>query len=79
MYSLTFWKDALERALKSAAQAVLLAWGGGDAIANLFVMDFQLALGAALGGAALSLLTSIISAPIGKPGASLVVETIPNS
>jgi hypothetical protein len=73
MYSISFWKDTFERAVKSAAQGALLAWGVGDQIMNIFEADWGVAGGAALGAMILSILTSIISAPIGSKGdASLV-------
>jgi membrane associated rhomboid family serine protease len=74
MFTFAFWRQALERALKSAAQAVLLAWGGGDLVANLFELDASIALGAALGGAVLSVLTSIISLPVGEEGSPSAIE-----
>lgn len=63
-----FWADAADRALKSAAQAVILAWGIGDVAANALEFDWQLGLGFATGGAVISLLTSIASADIGEAG-----------
>ena len=74
MWTIAFWKDAGERALKTAAQAVILGLGLAQG-ANLFDMDWKAALGLAAGGAALSLLTSIVSAPFGTKGtASLETE-----
>lgn len=67
MWTLAFWKDTAERALKTAAQAVVLGLGLAQG-ANLFEMDFMAALGLAAGGAVLSVLTSIISAPFGEKG-----------
>ena len=72
MFSLSFWKDAVERAVKSAAQAVLLALGGSE-VANLFTIDWRIALGAALAGALISLLTSIASAPFGERGSASLI------
>ena len=65
-FSRLFWLETIERAIKSAAQTVVLAWGLGDQIANLFALNLEIALGAAGGGALLSVLTSIASAPIGR-------------
>jgi len=73
MWTVEFWKEVAERSLKTAAQFVLGAWGIGDGLYNAFDMDWGLAGGAALGGAILSLLTSIVSAPFGnKESPSLV-------
>jgi len=64
-YGRNFWRQAFERAIKTAAQAA----------AGLFVADqpFDIvqanglrALGVAAGGAVLSLLTSIATAPVGE-------------
>ena len=78
MWNVTFWKDAVERAIKSAAQALILVWTGAE-VFDVLQADWALAGGAALGAAVLSLLTSVASAPFGSPGASLVVETVPGS
>jgi hypothetical protein len=59
-----FWILAGERALKTAAQSLVLAWFASGP-ADLFTLDARTGLGAFLGGAVLSILTSIISTPIG--------------
>lgn len=64
IFTAEFWKQAAERAIKTAAQVVLLAWGGGDVVADLFAFDWRIGLGAAGGGFVLSILSSIISAPL---------------
>lgn len=74
MWTLAFWKQAADRAIKSAAQAVILAWGLGDQIANLFTLDWKSALGAAGGGALLSVLTSLISAPFGEKDSPQLIQ-----
>ena len=75
MLSKAFWKAAIERAVKSAAQGVGLAFFASDSgPANLFSFDWSTALGFAGGAALLSLLTSIGSAPIGNNGPSLANE-----
>ena len=73
--SKTFWADATERAVKTAAQAEILAIGASQGF-NLFTLDYKVAIGALLGGAFLSLLTSLASGGSGDTdSASLVVET----
>lgn len=74
MYGLSFWKDALERAIKTAAQAVATALGIGGAL-NQFVWDWKLAWQFAVGGLLTSLLTSVASSPIGsKDGTASIVK-----
>lgn len=68
-----FWIETAERALKTGAQTLLWAWGGADVMLDLFALDWRIAVNAFAGGALLSMLTSIISAPVGKgAGPSLV-------
>lgn len=84
MFTLAFWKAATERALKSGAQFVILTITGG-AIAgaagqdtvNAFLLDYPTLGGVFLGGALISYLTSIISAPLGGgSGPSLANEVV---
>jgi hypothetical protein len=71
MFTKTFWVDATERALSTAAQAALLALGGGSL--NVLTADWQVVGGFALGGAVLSYLKSIVAARLtGTPDGSLV-------
>src|SRR5256885_1679402 len=64
MYTTSFWLGAADRAAKSFAQALLLLWGA-DAGFNVLSVAPGPAIGVAIGGAVLSLLTSIVSAPVG--------------
>lgn len=67
MASTAFWTGAFDRAMKSFAQALLLLWGADEGL-NLLDIDIVPSLGVAAGAAVLSLLTSIVSAPVGEPG-----------
>ena len=69
----TFWLEALDRAVKSAAQSVLLIWGAAEAF-DLFAADFMSVGGLALGAAVLSLLTSVVSAPVNKSGTPSLIQ-----
>lgn len=60
MWQWSFWREVLERAIKTAAQGVLLGLGIGEGY-NLFDLDLGVALGFAGGGFLLSVLTSIAS------------------
>ncbi len=73
MWTIIFWKETADRAIKTAAQAVLLGLGLGEGL-NLFEVDPGLALGFALGGLFLSVLTSLISAPFGVRGAASFIR-----
>ncbi len=73
MWTIVFWKETADRGIKSAAQAVILGLGLGEGL-NAFTVDWRLALGFALGGALLSLLTSVISAPFGVRGAASIIR-----
>lgn len=73
----TFWFEAADRAVKTAAQAVVLGLGLGEGL-NAFAVDWRLAGGFALGGAILSLLTSLMSAGTGTPGNASVYTPRPS-
>lgn len=73
MWTSIFWKQALERALKSAAQALLGLWAGD--MFNVWNTDLKLALGVAVGAAVLSILTSIVSLPVGPSDSPSLVAT----
>jgi hypothetical protein len=66
MWKAKFWKDAAERAAKTAAQFGLLAWGTTAFTAVGDVVPVAQATGLALlFGAGLSLLTSVASTAVG--------------
>ena len=75
LFTRAFWAEAAERALKSAAQAVLGVAVVGDRAFSVIDADASVLFGAAATGAVLSLLTSIVSAPVGGEGAPLVNTT----
>jgi hypothetical protein len=63
-YGRNFWRQATERAIKTAAQAALLV-AGGDA-ANLIGTNWRVFAGAIGGGYLLSVLTSVATAGAGQ-------------
>lgn len=63
-YGRNFWRQAVERAVKTAAQALALALGG-DA-ANWIDLDPAQVAVAIVGGFILSMATSIATAPVGQ-------------
>src|SRR5690606_32844640 len=42
IWSRAFWRDTAERAIKTAAQTAIVAWGVGDQLLNLFTADLLL-------------------------------------
>ncbi|MFC5230298.1 holin [Pseudonocardia zijingensis] len=72
MLTKAFWLGAADRSVKSFAQALLLLWGS-DEVFNILEIDVVPALGVGAGAAALSLLTSIVSAPAGDKGSSALL------
>jgi hypothetical protein len=73
LFTTKFWGDALERAIKSFAQAAVLVMGQDVTGVDVFQADWQNVVGFGVGGAVLSILTSIISAPFGEPGTASLV------
>lgn len=73
MFSIGFWKDATERALKTFAQFFVVLGGAGAL--NVFTLDWKTNLGLSLGGALLSYATSIVSAGIGEKHSASLVKT----
>lgn len=72
MWTKNFWKQAAERAVKSAAQSLLGLWALDGF--NILNADFGLAGGVAAGAAVLSVLTSVVSLPFGQPSDPSVVN-----
>lgn len=72
MFTKAFWLDLSERAVKTAAQSVILGLGLGEGF-NLFDVDPMLALGFAGGGALLSALTSIASISLTSTGTAQAI------
>lgn len=75
MWTRYFWLSALERMLKTYCQTLLVIWPIGDAALHLYDLDWRKALLTAGLAAGASLLTSIVSGPVGPDGSpSLVGE-----
>lgn len=73
MFSSTFLAAAFERCLKSAAQTLLALWGAGQL--DVVHVDFAHSASVAVGAAVLSLLTSVVSLPIGPDGSPSMVSS----
>lgn len=74
IWTSVFWRDTCERALKTAAQAVILALGGGAV--NVLTLDWATLAGAAGGGALLSVLTSLASGVVTDSGTASLTKTV---
>lgn len=72
MYRKEFWKDAAERAVKTAAQ-VLVTFLGADLV-DVLAVDWSKAAGVAAGAALVSVLTSVASSQAGEPGTASLVD-----
>lgn len=73
MFTIEFWKKAGERAVKTAAQSAILVGFAGSEAVDAFSVPWQSVIGCAVGGAVLSLLTSVASAPINEKGTPSLV------
>lgn len=72
MWTLTFWKQTVERAVKTAAQAALAFFVVGQT--DLYSVDWQIVAGGAAVAAIASILTSLASAPFGQPDSPSLVK-----
>ena len=77
MWTALFWKQVAERAVKTFAQGLVALWGA-DKVLGVLDIDWGKALSVAALALLLSVLTSIISAPVGPEKASpSLTETTP--
>jgi len=75
LFTGSFWLDALERAVKTAAQTVLALIGTNVTdVTSLNWQDIGVATAFSTG---LSVLTSIVSSGIGEPGTASVMNPAP--
>jgi hypothetical protein len=68
-----FWSGAAERCAKTIAQ-VVLALLTVDASTSVFAIDWKTTAGIALTAGFVSVLTSVVSGPIGPPGSPSMVN-----
>ena len=71
MFTLTFWRDAVERAVKTFCQSLVAVLGAGSV--GLLNVPWVTSLSTAGLAALLSLLTSVGSSPLGKPDTASLV------
>jgi hypothetical protein len=72
MLTAQFWAGATDRAVKSFAQSLILLWTADQGF-NVLEIAIGPTFGVAVGAAALSLLTSIVSAPVGDRGSTSLI------
>ncbi len=72
MWTRSFALGALDRAVKSFAQSLIVLWTADEGF-NVLEIAIGPTFGVAVGAAALSLLTSIVSAPVGDRGSTSLI------
>ncbi len=73
MLTWRFWRETIERAVKTSAQFVIGAGILGEGV-DLFTLDLGTVLGFALTGALLSLLTSVATMRVGASNSPSAIE-----
>lgn len=83
IYTLAFWKDAGERAVKSAVQGFAVGAGiltlGGTVVSEhveIIGMPWAAAASTAGGMALASLVSSVLSAPAGRSGTASLTKAV---
>lgn len=74
-FNAVFWKDTVERAIKTFAQGVLGAFGA-DVALSVVEVDWAQAAGIGATAAIVSVLTSIVSAGVSNNGTASVVPEV---
>jgi hypothetical protein len=67
MWTYSFWKDTVERAVRAAAVILLTLWAGDEGF-NVLNVDWKAAGGLALTGAAIQVLMCFAALPAGAKG-----------
>lgn len=76
MWTIQFWRNVLERAVKTAAQFAIGTLVGNAV--DVLTLNWPVMLGAAGGGALLSVLTSLgtEALPVGNPGTASLTKAV---
>ena len=72
MYTLTFWKDAAERAIRTAAQALLALWATD--VSGVLAVDWLQAGSVSALAALMSLLMSVAATGTGSRDSASVLK-----
>jgi len=76
MFTRNYWAQVAERAIKSAAQALIGLWPLDHF--DVLQADWELAGGVALGAAVLSILFSLVTSGTGQPNSPSAVPVEPS-
>jgi hypothetical protein len=79
MWTGTFWKDAIERAIKTFAQVAAAAFTAGNMLEMFSPLDLQQVLMLAGASAVVSVLTSIASSGVGDSESASLVNAKPDA
>lgn len=71
IFTATFWKDALERVISTAAQAAIGAWGATAVIQDV---DWRIIGGTAAAAAVLSLVKAVAASGTGRSDSASFVQ-----
>lgn len=74
MWTVQFWKQATELAIRQGAGALIAMWTVGQGF-NVLHVDWSGALGVTAGAMVLSLLGSIVASGVGQPGTATFTRT----
>ena len=72
MYTLTFWKDAAERAIRTAAQALLALWATD--VSGVLAVDWVQAGSVSALAALMSLLMSVAASGTGSQDSASTIK-----
>jgi len=72
MYTLTFWKDAVERAIRTAAQALLALWATD--VSGVLAVDWVQAGSVSALAALMSVLMSVAATGTGSQDSASVLK-----
>lgn len=75
--SSVFWKKTGERAIRTAAQALLALWGTN--VTGVLQVDWMQALSVAVFAAVCSVLMSIVASNVGDPASPSFLRPVPES
>lgn len=76
MWTVSFWKESFELAMRGGAHMVLVGWAVGEGAIDAFQLDWKLGLGYFAGGAVISILTSFVASGIGDHSTPVITQHV---